>query len=297
VTADYVRGLEVVLASGEVIRTGRRTIKGVAGFDLTGLFVGSEGTLGVVTEVTARLVPAPAPPQTMVATFSSMERAVQGVLALRAEPHLPSTLELMDRALLEVLQSYADFGYPDDCAALLLIQSDRQGGSSEDVRRFAALLAEAGADEIVVADSRQEADALMEGRRAGQVAVTARGPHLMEDMCVPVPRLGDMIKAGYAVADRLGLEVTMSGHAGDGNLHPTVFIPEGPDGPGRAREAVGELMAAALALGGTITGEHGVGTFKRDWLPTELGQSEMDRQRQLRSFFDPHGILNPGRVH
>lgn len=297
VTADYVRGLEVVLASGDVIRTGRRTVKGVAGLDLTGLFVGSEGTLGVVTEVVARLVPAPAAPETLVATFRSFDEAVAGVLALRAEPNLPSTLELMDRALLRILQEFGDFGYPDDCAAMLLVQSDRPGAAVDDMTRFAHLLSAAGAEDVLVADTKQEADALMEGRRAGQVALAAHGHHLLEDMCVPVHRLAEMIAAGYDVGERLGLEVTMSGHAGDGNLHPCVFVPSGAEGLDRAEQAVGELMEAALRLGGTITGEHGVGTFKRDWLPKELGEAEMARQRAVRALFDPRGILNPGRVH
>jgi glycolate oxidase len=196
-----------------------------------------------------------------------------------------------------VIQDYGDFGYPDDCAALLLVQSDRRGGATADVQRFAEILTEAGAQDVVVADTPQEADALMAGRRAGQVAVAVRGPHLLEDMCVPVPRLAQMIAAGYEAGERLGLEITMSGHAGDGNLHPTVFVPEAADGLARAEHAVGELMKVALSLGGTITGEHGVGTFKRDWLPMELGEREMARQRQVRALFDPNGILNPGRVH
>ncbi|HET7280312.1 MAG TPA: FAD-binding protein, partial [Dermatophilaceae bacterium] len=189
VTADYIRGLQVVLPGGEVIRTGRRTAKGVAGLDLTGLFVGSEGTLGVVTEVTARLLPAPDPALTALATFDSLESASRAILALRADRHRPSLIELLDGATIEAVQALADYGYPEDSAAALIVQSDRVGHTAEDVQRYAGLLASAGAVEVAVADDQQEADALLAGRRALNPALEARGSRFIEDVCVPVGRL------------------------------------------------------------------------------------------------------------
>jgi len=184
VTADYVKALEVVLPGGEQIRTGKRTAKGVAGFDLTGLFVGSEGTLGVVTSAWVRLVPAPDPALTALATFDSLDAAVRGVLALRAERHRPSLLEFLDRASIGAIQTVGDFGFPSGCEAALLVQSDRPGHAGEDVVRYAAALADAGAVETVVADNAAEADLLMKGRRMLNYALEAKGGRLAEDACV-----------------------------------------------------------------------------------------------------------------
>jgi glycolate oxidase len=298
VTADYIRGLQVVLPGGEVIRTGRRTAKGVAGLDLTGLFVGSEGTLGVVTEVTAKLLPAPDPALTALATFDSLEAASRAILALRADRHRPSLIELLDGATIEAVQALADYGYPEDSAAALIVQSDRVGHTAEDVQRYAGLLASAGAVEVAVADDQQEADALLAGRRALNPALEARGSRFIEDVCVPVGRLAELIGACRAIAQRRGVEVTMSGHAGDGNLHPCFFFDPAEEGSReRAEAAFGDLVAVALSMGGTISGEHGVGSLKARWLPGEVGAASVERQRQVKALFDPLGIMNPGRVY
>jgi glycolate oxidase len=298
VTADYVRGLQVVLPGGEVIRTGRRTAKGVAGLDLTGLFVGSEGTLGVVTEVTVRLLPAPDPALTALATFDSLETASTGILALRADRHRPSLVELLDRTTVEAIQALADFGYPVGTEAALIVQSDRVGHAAEDVQRYAGLLAEAGAVEVAIADDEEEADLLLAGRRALNPALEARGPRFIEDVCVPVTRLAELIRAGHRIADRRGVDVTMSGHAGDGNLHPCFFFDPSEEGSReRAELAFGDLIEVTLGLGGTITGEHGVGSLKARWLVQELGAAAVERQRAVKALFDPDGILNPGRVY
>ncbi|NYG08035.1 glycolate oxidase [Phycicoccus badiiscoriae] len=298
VTADYVRALQVVLPGGEVIRTGHRTAKGVAGLDLTGLFVGSEGTLGVITEVTTRLVPAPDPALTVLATFGSLEAAGRAIVALRLERHLPSLVELLDRAAVAAVQSLADYGFPQDCEAVLLVQSDRPGHTADDVQRYAAVLAEAGAVDVAVADDAAEADLLLAGRRALSPALEAKGPRYLEDVCVPVGRLTELIRSGQEVAARHGLEIVMAGHAGDGNLHPSIFF-DADDASSRARahQAFTEIITAALRLGGTITGEHGIGTLKAPWLAEELGERELERQRAVKALFDPRGILNPGRVY
>jgi glycolate oxidase len=298
VTADYVNALQVVLAGGEVIRTGHRTAKGVAGLDLTGLFVGAEGTLGVVTEVTVRLVPSPDPALTALATFDSLDAASRAIVALRRERHRPSLLELLDGPTIEAVQAIGDFGFPADCAAVLIVQSDRPGHTAEDAHRYAVALTGAGATEVAVADDPQESEALLAGRRALHHALVAKGPHFVEDVCVPVGQLTALIAAGRDISARTGVEITMSGHGGDGNLHPSLFFdPHEPGSRGRAEAAFGELVGAALAMGGTITGEHGVGSLKSRWLPDEVGAASIARQRALKAVFDPHGILNPGRVY
>ncbi len=297
VTADYVRGLEVVLAGGSVMRTGRRTAKGVAGFDLTGLFVGSEGLLGVVTSVRVRLVPAPDPPLTALGVFDSLAQAAAGVVALREDHPGPSLIEVLDGPTIELLQEVGDFGFPAGTAGAVLVQSDRPGGAHEDVQRYASLLSSAGAVDVAVADDAQEADALMAGRRALHAANERKGPHFTEDVCVPVRRLADLIEAGHRVGAQHGVEVTLSGHGGDGNLHPCFFFAlDDPDSRERAEAAFDGLVRTALEMGGTITGEHGVGSLKAKWLPLELGEAEMARQRAVKAVFDPLGIMNPGKV-
>ncbi|MEO5981619.1 MAG: FAD-linked oxidase C-terminal domain-containing protein [Pedococcus sp.] len=298
VTADYVRGLEVVLAGGEVIRTGHRTAKGVAGLDLTGLFVGSEGTLGVITEVITKLVPAPDPALTALATFDSLSAASDAIVALRRERHRPSLLELLDEPTLAAVQAIADFGFPTGCAAVLIVQADRPAHAAEDVQRYAELLDEAGATEVAVADDVQESEALLAGRRALHHALLAKGTHFIEDLCVPVRQLTELIAAGHEISARTGVEITMSGHGGDGNLHPSFFYDAADDDSRhRAEQAFGELVKVALGMGGTITGEHGVGSLKARWLPDEVGAASIGRQRAVKALFDPRGILNPGRVY
>jgi glycolate oxidase len=298
VTADYIKALQVVLPGGELIRTGHRTAKGVAGLDLTGLFVGSEGTLGVVTEVTARLIPAPDPALTVLATFGSLEDASIAIAALRRDRHRPCLVELMDRASIAAVQRLADYGFPEDCEAALMVQSDRPGHAGEDVQRYAVVMSEVGAVDVAVADDSKEADLLLAGRRALAPALDAKGPRYLEDVCVPVGRLTDLIRSGQAIAQRRGLEITMSGHVGDGNLHPSIFFdPATPGSQENAEAGFGDLVVAALEMGGTITGEHGVGSLKARWLAEELGGRELARQREIKALFDPRGIMNPGRVY
>jgi len=297
VTRDYVRSLEVVLPGGERMRTGARTAKGVAGMDLTGIVVGSEGTLGVVTSVLVRLVPAPDPPLTAVAAFGSLDDAVRGVLAVRADRHRPALLEFLDAASLVAIAAVGDYGFPAGCEAALLVQSDRPGHTAEDVQRYAAALEAAGATELAVADTRAEAELLMQGRRMLNYALEVKGGRLIDDACVPIARLGDLVRAGQEISARTGVEITLSGHGGDGNLHPSLFFEHGDvEGWHRAEAALAELLRAALDLGGTITGEHGVGTVKRTYLGWELGEAELARQRAVKAVFDPTGIMNPGKV-
>lgn len=298
VTSTYVKALEVVLPGGEVMRTGHRTAKGVAGYDLTGLFVGSEGTLGVVTSAVVHLIPMPDPPLTALATFDSLDKAVDGILAVRADPHRPNLLEFLDRTAIEAIQAVGDFGFPDDCEAALLVQSDRPGHTREDVARYADLLSAAGAEDIAVADDRWEAEALMAGRRMLGPALEMRGARLAEDACVPVAHLAEFVRETQRISERSGVEIVMGGHGGDGNLHPALFFDrDDPASLHRAEAALDEVLVAALGLGGTITGEHGVGVLKRRHLVDELGEAELTRQRAVKAVFDPLGLMNPGKVY
>ncbi len=297
VTADYVSALEVVLPGGERIRTGKRTAKGVAGLDLTGLFVGSEGTLGVVTRALVKLRPAPDPALTAVATFDSLDAAVQGILAVREDRHRPSLLEFLDRASLDAIAAVGDYGFPDDCEAALLVQSDRPDHTAEDVERYAAALTRAGAVDVAVADSRSEAELLMQGRRMLNYALEHKGPRLGEDACVPITALAAFVRAGQRISADTGVEITLSGHGGDGNLHPSLFFDGTPGDHERVERALDLILRAALDLGGTITGEHGVGLQKRRHLRWELGEAEIRRQQAIKAVFDPLGIMNPGKVY
>jgi glycolate oxidase len=297
VTSDWVQALEVVLPGGETMRTGHRTAKGVAGYDLTGLFVGSEGTLGVVTSAVVRLSHAPDPALTALAVFDSLDAAVAGIVALRRDPRRPCLLEIIDRTSVRAIQRFGDYGFPDDCAAVLLVQSDRPGHVADDIARYASLLSGAGAVEVAVADDAQESEALLEGRRVLSTAFEALGGRLAEDVCVPVARLADFVRGVEALAARHSVVIPVSGHGGDGNLHPSiVYDHDDPNSLTRAWDAFDGVLRLGLSLGGTITGEHGVGTTKVPWLPLELGEREVERQRRVKAVFDPLGLMNPGKV-
>jgi glycolate oxidase len=298
VTSDYVLGLEVVLASGEVLRTGRRTVKGVAGYDLNRLFVGSEGTLGVITEATLSLRPATLQPHTMAALFASAEDAAQAVSAIIAAGHVPSLLELMDRTSVQASAAYLRTELPTDCAAMLLAQSDTGGAAgAAEIAAIARLAEAAGATDVIEADDPAEAELLMAARRCVLLAFEALGTTMVDDICVPRTRLGELITGVERIAAECGLVIGLLGHAGDGNMHPTVVFDGADAEQARLAEvSFGAVMQLGLDLGGTITGEHGVGLLKREWLATELGPVALGLHRSLKRAVDPAGILNPGKV-
>lgn len=294
VTGDFVLGLQVVLADGTLARTGRRTAKGVAGYDLTRLLVGSEGTLGVITEVTLRLVPAPAPARTAVATFASLEAAGAAVAALTAAGLSLSMLEIMDRTTLRAVDELTRMGL-DDPAAMILLQADDPAADAT-VAAAGAVCAEHGATDVAVAEDEAESEALLEARRQALPALERLGHWLLDDVCVPRSRIVELLDRVERVAAAEGLTIGVFGHAGDGNMHPTIVH----DGTAAARSAVRRafdaITAAALELGGTITGEHGVGRLKRGWLARELDPGTLAMSRAVKDALDPHGILNPGAV-
>jgi glycolate oxidase len=287
VTGEYVLGLEVVLADGEVLRCGRRTVKGVAGYDLTGLFVGSEGTLGIITEITVRLRPAPAETRTVVAVYPTMPAAGRAVSAIVAAGHVPSMLELLDRTHLRAIEAYRPMGLDTEAAAMLLAATDT--GDGTDLAAIAECCRAAGASELYVAGDAVEAEALTSARRLAHPAMEhlavqafprGRGSLIVDDVAVPRSRVADLVAGVEEISARHDVLVGVVGHAGDGNLHPVIVVDRADESSmDRGRLVFDEIMRLGLALGGTCTGEHGVGLLKR-----------------VKAALDPDGIFNPGKV-
>jgi glycolate oxidase len=296
VTAEYVLGLDVVLADGRLMSTGRRTAKGVTGYDLTRLFVGSEGSLGVVVGATLALRPRPPRQLALAAEFPSAAAACDAVCRIMAEGHTPALLELMDRTTLRAVNDLTGMGLPETTEALLLAAFDTPDPAA-DLAAVGALCSAAGAGEVVPAEDAAESEMLLHARRSALVALEAvRGTTMIDDVCVPRGRLADMVEGVAAIAEKHGLTIGVCAHAGDGNTHPTVcFDGRDEDEARRARASFDEIMALGLELGGTITGEHGVGVLKREWMARELGPVAMEMQRGIKRVFDPLGLLNPGK--
>jgi glycolate oxidase len=295
VTTDYVLGMQVVLADGTAVRLGGPRLKDVAGLSLTKLFVGSEGTLGVITEVTLRLLPAQNVSSVVVASFASVDAAVDAVLGVAARLR-PSMLEFMDSVAINAVEDTLRMDLDRGAAAMLVAGSDERGrASGEDAEVIAAVFAENGATEVFSTDDPDEGEAFVAARRFCIPAVEAKGSLLLEDVGVPLPALGKLVTGISRIASERDLMISVIAHAGDGNTHPLiVYDPADPAMTERAHVAFGEIMDLAVGLGGTITGEHGVGRLKRPWLDGYLGPEAMDLNRRIKRALDPDGILNPG---
>ena len=294
VTRESVLGLEVVLADGEVLRCGARTIKSVAGYDLARLFVGSEGTLGVVTQITVRLRPLPPPAATLAASFATMTAAGDAILRILRD-RTPSMLEILDRSTLAAVERFKPGSTDPDVGALLLARSDSSDRVG-DIERFAQLCREAGASDLVHTLDPAEGDLLMAVRRLCIPALEREGGILLDDVAVPIATIPQMFEATAAIAERRGVTIANFGHAGDGNLHPTiVFDPGDADSRRRAQLAFDDILDAALGFGGTVTGEHGVGVLKRAALRSEIGAVGIRVHHAIKNALDPRGILNPGK--
>jgi len=299
VTRNYVMGIEVILPDGEKLWTGNKCVKDVAGYSLRDLFIGSEGTLGVITRVLLKLVPKPPSKKTMVATFAQMEKAAQTVSDIIAAQIIPCTLEFLDRTTIHCVEGFAKIGLPLDCEALLLMETDGHPAAvGEEAQKMEALARKNGAMEVRLAKDEGEATRLATARRSAFSALARVAPTtILEDATVPRSELPKMIRFIEGVAKRHNLRIGTFGHMGDGNLHPTFLTDErNHQEMQRVEEAFKEIFDEAIRLGGTITGEHGVGVAKKSFLPKFAGDAQMRVMRELRKTLDPNGILNPGKM-
>ncbi len=297
VTTDYVLGLDVVLADGTLVTLGGKRIKDVAGLSLLKLFVGSEGTLGIVTRAVLRLVPAQSARSTLVASFPDVDAAARAVVAVGREIR-PSMMELMDNASINAVEDYRSMGLDRSAGALLIAQSDAPAAArAAEVAVMVEACEGAGATEVFSTEDPDEGELFVAARRMAFPAIEARGRLLLEDVCAPIPKLPQLLAAIAAIAEEHDVEIPVVAHAGDGNTHPIiVFDPADAAAEARARAAFDRVMHAAIELGGTITGEHGVGRAKKGALPDQLGPEVMALTRRVKDALDPDGILNPGAV-
>ncbi|MBD0863672.1 FAD-binding protein [Gordonia sp. zg691] len=295
VTTDYVLGLEVVLADGRAVRLGGKQLKDSAGLPLTKLFVGSEGLLGIITEVTLRLLPPQGPASTVVGMFASVHEASRAVLAVTAEIR-PAMLEFMDSVAINAVEDLLRMGLDRDAGALLVAQSDAPGAAgAAEVEFIRQAFEDNGAGEVFATDDPTEGEAFTAARRAAIPAVEKLGSLLLEDVGVALPALPDLIDGVAKIAADNQVMISVIAHAGDGNTHPLiVFDPTDADEARRAQVAFGQVMDLAIELGGTITGEHGVGRLKKGWLPDQVGPDVMELTALIKQALDPDGLLNPG---
>lgn len=294
VTREAVLGLDVVLADGTLMHLGHRTVKGVTGLDLTALIIGSEGTLGVIVGATLKLTPIPTGPvATIGAYFATIEQAAEASAAITAARLRPAAMELVDPLALASILDHLGVPRREAESAHLLVQTDGDSAESE-ARAALAIITGLGGTGSMTTDA-DEGERMLAVRRAMHPAMAALGQVLIEDIAVPRSRLPEMFAAIRRIGDRHGIRIPTVAHAGDGNLHPNLVY-SGDEVPDAVWAAAAELFEAALALGGTLTGEHGIGTLKRRWLADELGDDQVALQRGIKAVFDPHGILNPGKV-
>jgi glycolate oxidase len=298
VTRESVATLEVVLADGSVIRTARPTVKDAAGYDLTRLMVGSQGTLGIVTEITVRLRPTPPPKMTMLAFFSSLAAAGDAVSRITAAKIIPCTLEMMDGFTIRAAEEFGHFGFDTTAAAMLMVESDAPGAAAgAEVAIAEQACVEAGSTFTVASTDPGEADMLRQGRRQAYYALERLGVARMEDVAVPRSRMAELVAAVERVLAEEGMPGGTFGHVGDGNLHPTFIVPrDDPSAAERIDHARHRVYAAAIELGGTVTGEHGIGLVKRDWLEATRGEGSVRAMRAIKAGLDPLGIMNPGKI-
>jgi glycolate oxidase len=299
VTRDYVLGLEVVLPTGEVLRCGTKCVKDVAGYSIKDLFIGSEGTLGVVTQILLKLLPRPAARKTMLATFDSMTDAAETVSAIIAARIIPCTLEFLDRTTIRCVEDYAKIGLPLDAEAILLMETDGHPVVvEEEAERMIELAKRHRARDVRIAKDAAEAEKLTSARRAAFSALARVAPTtILEDATVPRSELATMIAFIQQTAEKYKLKIGTFGHFGDGNLHPTFLCDErNKEEIERVHTAFREIFEKAIALGGTITGEHGVGLAKKEFLEKFAGKTSLDVMRALKRTLDPNHVLNPGKI-
>lgn len=299
VTRDYVIALEIVLANGDIIRTGGKLAKDVAGYDLTRLFVGSEGTLGVITEATLKLIPIPETKKVMLALYQDIEAAAKTVSKIIANKIIPATMEFLDQPTLKVVEDFAQIGLPTNVKAVLLIEQDGAPEVVEnDIQKMANICKAENAVSVQVAKSTEEAEALTTARRSALSALARLKPTtILEDATVPRSEIANMVNGINKIAEKYQLDICTFGHAGDGNLHPTCPTDaRNHEEMERVEEAFAEIFALAIELGGTITGEHGVGVMKAPYLEWKLGREGIAAMQAIKNSLDPTNIMNPGKM-
>ncbi|PTM57561.1 FAD-binding oxidoreductase [Desmospora activa] len=299
VTKDYVLGLEVVTPEGAIIRTGGRTVKNVTGYDLTKLIVGSEGTLGIITEAILKLVPRPPATQTLMALFADMVDSGRAISKVLTAGIVPAKMELMDQASIAAVEAYEPRGLPLDVDALLLIELDGHPAAiAEEIVKVERLCKEVGAREVKVAANEVEAAELWRARKLVSPAIVRMKPtKISEDATVPRSQIPAMFQRLKAIKEKYRIDLVVFGHAGDGNLHPNIIADvRNQEEMERVEQAVAELFAAAVELGGTLSGEHGIGTMKAPFMEMELGEAGLDMMKRIKASWDPNHILNPGKI-
>lgn len=298
-TKDYVLGLEAVLPDGSIMRTGGKLVKDAAGYDLTRLLVGSGGTLAILTEATVKLIPKPAYRRAMVAVYDDLYAAARTVSNIIANHIFPCTLEFMDQPTLQVVEDFAKIGLPVHAKAMLAIEQD---GNREDVerdlKRIEEICLESGAVQLKIAATPEEGFKVMEARRSALAALSRLRPTtILEDATVPRSNIADMVLEVQRIAQKYNVQICTFGHAGDGNLHPTAMTDaRNPEEIERVEQAFAEIFEAAIKLGGTITGEHGVGIVKAPYLEWKVGAAGLDMMKRIKDAIDPAGIMNPGKM-
>ncbi|MEO8207153.1 MAG: FAD-linked oxidase C-terminal domain-containing protein [Chthoniobacterales bacterium] len=299
ITRNYVMGLEVVLPDGQIIFTGNKCVKDVAGYSLRDLFIGSEGTLGVITQVLLKLIPKPEARKTLLAIYDQMEAAAETVSAIIENKIIPCTLEFLDKVTINCVEDYAKIGLPRDAAAILLIETDGHPAQvEEEAAAMAQIATQKGARKVQIAATAEEAALLASARRAAFSSLARVAPTtILEDATVPRSELVKMVRHIQHVGEKYALKIGTFGHMGDGNLHPTFLTNEkNTEEMHKVEEAMKEIFDFAISLGGTITGEHGVGLAKKRFLPDALGDLNIDVMKRVRLSFDPNAILNPGKM-
>jgi glycolate oxidase len=298
VTRDYVLGLEVVKATGEIITTGVKTMKGVVGYDLTRLLVGSEGTLGVITKIILKLIPAPEAKATILALFKKVEDTAEAVSGIVAAKIVPSTIEFMDRASIRCSEQANPMGIPEDIEGLLLIEIDGNTDSIESLaEKIKTVLIAHNAAEVTLTQDPSEADKLWQARRVVSQATYNLNPvKIAEDVVVPRSNIPKLIRFLEEMGKKYGLPILSFGHAGDGNFHVSLMIKDTPEDYTKAHKAVEEIFSETIRLGGTLSGEHGIGISKAPYLSMELSTEVIETMKSIKRVFDPNNILNPGKI-
>lgn len=298
-TKEYVIGLEVVTPTGEVVHTGGKTVKNVTGYDLTRLIVGSEGTLGVVTEAILRLIPKPQAQKTLIASFARLVDSGRAMTDILSSGILPSAMELMDNACIRAVENYSPIGLPLEADAIIIIEVDgHEVAIEEEIKRCEQICLAQNAITVKIAENESERESIWQARKMVSPAITQMGPtKISEDATVPRSQIPNMIERLNEIRDKYQLNLVVFGHAGDGNLHPNIITDKrNKKEMKKVEAAVSEIFAAALELGGTLSGEHGIGTLKAPYMEMELGKEGVALMKLIKDAWDPNGILNPGKI-